>query len=205
LGCVEIPVPKKSAFIGVILRIHLLFSASRRLRGSPPRHSRRYGRTSGADQQSPRSFAALGLAGTAQRAIPTKSEAARDRSGADLPVSSTVRRQLGAPPPKSPSEKSDGSCLPKKGWMARRDEGAYPTVVCDRGATKPASPFWANPPGDGSFVRGLCWLNRHSPLRGCSGLAASASLKIPRRRAHPIFQTGSQGGTPNGKQARLHR
>ena len=45
-------------------------------------------------------------------------------------------------------------------------------------------------PGDGSFGRGLRSLDPHSPLRGCSGLAASASPKIPRRRAHPIFQTG---------------
>jgi HTH-type transcriptional regulator/antitoxin HigA len=52
-----------------------------------------------------------------------------------------VNRSLAYRILKSPSEKSDGSCLPKKGWMARRDEGAYPTVVCDRGATKPASPF----------------------------------------------------------------
>ncbi len=49
------------------------------------------------------------------------------------------------------------------------------------------------PSGDGSFARGLRWLDRHSPLRGCSGLAVSASHKIPRRRALPNFQTGSYG------------
>jgi len=103
-------------------------------------------------------------------------------------------RDPGLPAPQSLSEKSDGPCFHKKGWMARRDEGAYPTAVCDRGATKPAGPFCENPPGDGSFGRVLRWLDRHSPLRGCSGLAASASPKIPRRMTHPIFQTGSQAG-----------
>jgi hypothetical protein len=63
-------------------------------------------------------------------------------------------------------------------------------------------PFCENPPGDRSFPRGLRWLNRHSPLRGCSGLAASASLKIPRRRAHPIFQTGSMAMARRGCRSR---
>ena len=44
----------------------------------------------------------------------------------------------------------------------------------------------------GSFVRGLRWLGHHSPLRGCSGLAASGTPKIPRRRTPLTFQTGSK-------------
>src|SRR5204863_6554454 len=79
-----------------------------------------------------------------------------------------------------------------KGWMARRDEGASPQWGCDRGATKPAGLFRENPPGGGSFDCGRRWLGRHSPLRGCSGLAALATAKIPRRRTPPNFQTGSK-------------
>src|SRR5262245_24410137 len=76
--------------------------------------------------------------------------------------------------------------------MARRDEGAYPLAVCDRGTTKPAGLFRENPPGDGSFARGLRWLDHYSPLRGCSGLAALAQAKILRRRIPSNFQTGSE-------------
>ena len=65
-------------------------------------------------------------------------------------------------------------------------------MVCDRGATKPDGLFRENPPGGGSFVCGLRWLGRHSPLRGCCGLAALAAAKIPRRRTPRNFQTGSQ-------------
>ena len=36
------------------------------------------------------------------------------------------------------------------------------------------------------------WLDRHSPLRGCSGLAALAKAKIPRRRTPRNFQTRSE-------------
>ena len=76
--------------------------------------------------------------------------------------------------------------------------GSIPSGVCDRRATKPAGPFRENPPGGGSFAGGPRWLDRHSPLRGCSGLAALATAKIPRRRTPLSFQTGSQGGTlPN--------
>jgi hypothetical protein len=57
--------------------------------------------------------------------------------------------------------------------MARRDEGGYPGVVSDRGATTPAGPFRENPPGGGSFAAGLRWLDPYGPLRGCSDLAAS--------------------------------
>ena len=64
-------------------------------------------------------------------------------------------------------------------------------MVCERGTTKPESLFRENPQGGGSFGRGLRWLGPHSPLRGCSGLAASAPAKIPRRRTPPNFKTGS--------------
>ena len=50
-----------------------------------------------------------------------------------------------------------------------------------------------NPPGGGSFARGLRWLGRYSPLRGCSDLAVLATAKIPRRSAVRNFQTGSLG------------
>lgn len=80
--------------------------------------------------------------------------------------------------------------------MARRDEGAYPPEVCDRGATKPAGLLFENPSGDGSVGPGLRWLGRYSPLRGCAGLAALAQPKIPRRRTPSNFQTGSQTSRP---------
>src|SRR5882724_5929458 len=75
--------------------------------------------------------------------------------------------------------------------MARRDEGAYPPWVCDRGATKPDGLLPENPPGGGSFARGRRWLAPYSPLRGCSELAALATTKIPRRRPPANFKTGS--------------
>ncbi len=75
--------------------------------------------------------------------------------------------------------------------MARRDEGAYPSWVFDRGATKPDGLLRENPTGGGSFVRGLRWLGPYSPLRGCSDLAALAAAKIPRRSTPRSFQTGS--------------
>src|SRR5579859_2816460 len=82
--------------------------------------------------------------------------------------------------------------------MARRDEVLphghlhTPPAVCDRGATKPDGLLPENPPGGGSFVRGRRWLAPHSPLRGCSELAALATAKIPRRRPPANFKTGSQ-------------
>jgi hypothetical protein len=66
-----------------------------------------------------------------------------------------------------------------------------PAAVADRGATQPAGLFLENPPGGGSFVRGLRWLGRYRPLRGCSSLAALATAKIPRRRTPRSFQPGS--------------
>jgi hypothetical protein len=101
------------------------------------------------------------------------------------------------------SENSKGPCFRGKGRMARRDEGAYPPAVCNRGATKPVGPFRENPPGDGSFGLGLRWLGRYSPLRGCAGLAALAQAKIPRRRTPSNFQTGSKGLVDGF--GRLHR
>jgi hypothetical protein len=52
--------------------------------------------------------------------------------------------------------------------------------------------FSENPPGGGSFARGRCWLGRYSPLRGCSDLAALATVKIPRRSIPRSFQKGSR-------------
>src|SRR6266545_871700 len=110
--------------------------------------------------------------------------------GAVQPLSFCPQRHQ--EPAKSLSENYVGSCFRGKGWMARRDEGASPQWGCDRGATKPAGLFRENPPGGGSFACGERWLGRHSPLRGCSDLAALAAAKIPRRRTPRNFQTGSQ-------------
>ena len=76
--------------------------------------------------------------------------------------------------------------------MARRDEGEYPSWVFDRGATKPDGFLLENPPGGRSFGCGRRWLGRHSPLRGCSALAALPTSKIPRRSTSRNFQTGSR-------------
>src|SRR5262245_21298432 len=46
--------------------------------------------------------------------------------------------------------------------------------------------------GGGSFGRGRRWLGPYSPLRGCSGVAALAATKIPRRGTPFNFKTGSQ-------------
>ena len=85
-------------------------------------------------------------------------------------------------PLSSPFKNYEGCCFRAKGRMARRDEGEYPLWIFDRGATKPDGSLPENPPGGGSFARGLCCLGRHSPLWGCSGLAALATVKIPRRK-----------------------
>jgi hypothetical protein len=58
--------------------------------------------------------------------------------------------------------------------------------------TMKSAVFSKNPPGGGSFVHGLRWLGRYSPLRGCSDLAALAIAKIPRRSTLPSFQTDSK-------------
>ena len=70
--------------------------------------------------------------------------------------------------------------------------GSIPAGVCDRRATKPAGRFRENPPGGGSFAGGQRWLGRCSPLRGCAGLAASATTKTPRRRTPLSFRTVSK-------------
>jgi len=45
------------------------------------------------------------------------------------------------------------------------------------------------PPSGGSFGRGRRWLGRHSPLRGCSDLAAWPTTKISHRSPPRNFQT----------------
>src|SRR5882724_9384670 len=44
----------------------------------------------------------------------------------------------------------------------------------------------------GDFGRGRRWPGRHSPLRGCSDLAALATAKIPSRSTPHSFKTGSE-------------
>ena len=73
---------------------------------------------------------------------------------------------------KSLSENSVGVLFSRKRQDGEARRGRIPAVVSDREATKPVGPFRQNPPGGGSFARGRRWLGRHSPLRGCSGLAA---------------------------------
>ena len=111
--------------------------------------------------------------------------------------------------PRPDSHPSFPATTPRQ-WAGERGAGKlnrHPLARCGRASrihSSPAhwhlrarlknrmDPVWANSPGDGSFERGLRWLDRHSPLRGCADLAASASPKNPRRRAHPIFQTGPE-------------
>jgi hypothetical protein len=100
-------------------------------------------------------------------------------------------------PAKNLFENSMESCFRRNGRMARRDEGAYPSWICDREATKPDAHFRENPTGGGPFAWDLCWLGRQSPLWGyrcpCgSTLAALVPAKISRRRAPCNFQTGSK-------------
>ncbi len=77
--------------------------------------------------------------------------------------------------------------------MARRDEGGYPqrslTEEQRRQVGFPTKTLRAAR----SFGAGGRWLDRPSPLRGCSGLAALANPKIQHCRTPPNFQTGSQG------------
>jgi hypothetical protein len=57
---------------------------------------------------------------------------------------------------------------------------------------KARRPFARKPSGGRSFVFVRRWLGRHSPLRGCTFLAALAKTKISRRSAPWNFQTGSK-------------
>jgi hypothetical protein len=65
------------------------------------------------------------------------------------------------------------------------------TGLTSRFENSVGSCFRDNPSGGGSFAVGPRWLGRHSPLRGCSGLAALAVAKISRRGTPRSFQTGS--------------
>ena len=76
--------------------------------------------------------------------------------------------------------------------MATRDEHTLPALRDEREATPPDRPCCENPPGGRSFARGLRWLGPYSPLRGCAGLAALSTAKIPCRRTPFNFQTGSE-------------
>jgi len=91
---------------------------------------------------------------------------------------------------KSLSENWEGSCFRGQGQMARRDEGGYPqrslTEEQRSQMALPTKTLRAAQP----FGVGRRWLDRHSPLRGCSALAAWANTKIPHRRTPPNCQTG---------------
>ena len=60
-------------------------------------------------------------------------------------------------------------------------------------SNKARRPCARKPSGGGSFVFARRWLGRHSPLWGCTFLAALAKAKIPRRSTPCNFQTGSKG------------
>jgi hypothetical protein len=60
---------------------------------------------------------------------------------------------------------------------------------------KARRPFARKPSGGGSFVFVRRWLGWHSPLRGCTFLAALAKAKIPRRSTLRNFQTGSKANS----------
>ena len=122
---------------------------------------------------------------------PSSPASARQVRGRRLNCGSSVNSKA-----KSLSENSVGVLFSRKRLEGKARQGRIPAAVSDRGATKPAGLFLENPPGGGSFVRGLRWLGRYSPLRGCSSLAALATAKIPRRRTPRNFQTGSKNKTP---------
>ncbi len=65
--------------------------------------------------------------------------------------------------------------------MPEREKGAYPRAVCDLGTPRPGGLLLENTPGGSALGYGQRWLSRHSPLRGCCGLADLAAAKIPRR------------------------
>jgi hypothetical protein len=102
-------------------------------------------------------------------------------------ISGAVRKFI-----KSLYQNKKWACFRAKGWMARRDERAYPWWICERGATKPDGLLRENPPGGASFAHGRRWLVAYSPLWGCSQLAALAMAKIRCRRPAFYFDTGSK-------------
>ncbi|MSU61728.1 MAG: hypothetical protein EXS31_04915 [Pedosphaera sp.] len=90
------------------------------------------------------------------------------------------------------TENSVGVLFSGKRLDGEARRGRIPAAVSNRGATKPDGLLRENPPGVGSFARVRRWLGRHSPLRGCSFLAALATAKILIRRTPRNFQSGSE-------------
>ena len=92
---------------------------------------------------------------------------------------------------KSLFEKSPGGCcfVEKVGWRDATMENI--SVGLRSRSTEARRPFPRNPRAAGLFVRGLRWLVRHSPLRGCSG---SRLWPQPKSlcRAPCNFQKGSK-------------
>ena len=86
-----------------------------------------------------------------------------------------------------------GSVFGGEGQMARRDEGGYPQRSLTEEQRRQMALSAKTLRAARSFGVGRRWLDRPSPLRGCSGLAAWANPKIPHRRTPPHFQTGFQG------------
>lgn len=73
---------------------------------------------------------------------------------------------------------------------ARR--GRIPLVGLRPRSNEARQLFTLNPSIGRSFGRGQRWLSRHSPLWGCSSIAALPTPKIPSRSAPRSFQTDSK-------------
>ena len=101
---------------------------------------------------------------------------------------------------KSLNGNGEGTCFRGNGLGTRREEGADPgwSVTDEQRRRRAVSPktLRATVLLDG----GRRWLGPHSPLWGCSGLAAWATTRIPRRRSPPRFRSGSKpSSTTNGE------
>jgi len=88
-----------------------------------------------------------------------------------------------------------GPVFLRKSCMARRNEGASPQRAVTEEQRSQTAFCTETPRGGGSFGCGLRWLGRYSPLRGCSGFAALAAAKIPRRRNLSEFSNRLLAGT----------
>ena len=108
---------------------------------------------------------------------------------------------------------NDRGCgLCEKGWLARRNEGEYPSWVFDRGVTKPDSLARKNPLNGGVFRReSFAVVAVMARCGDTPATSASLPTKTPRRRTASILKTrpktfscrqGFRGQTP--MQRRVH-
>ena len=89
-------------------------------------------------------------------------------------------------------ENGEGACFRGNGLGTRREEGADPgwSVTDEQRRRRAVSPKTLR--AAVLLDSGRRWLGPHSPLWGCSGLAAWAATRIPRRRSPPRFRSGSK-------------